>query len=560
MPVESGGERGILRRMVALLIDNPLLLLFLVAGIGFLLGRIRIKGASLGIAAVLFVGLAFGALDPKIHLPDIVYQLGLLMFIYTVGLSGGADFVQSLRRRGARDMLLVAGVLAFAALMCIVLARALGFTPELAAGLFAGSLTNTPALAGVIETINSRAPDAQAVALPVVGYSVAYPVGVIGMIAAVFVLRRLFRVSPHSEAARLKAFGVKTESVRVETIRVMQAPATQLTIAEMGAQQHWDVVFGRIKREDRMMLADGDLQLALGDLVTVVGDSEAIRQAVDFIGAPTKEHLELERSEFDFRRIFVSNVNIVGRKLSDLHLRERHGALITRVRRGDHDLAAHGDTVLQLGDRVRVLTLRERMDSVNQFFGDSYRHSAEVDVLALSLGIALGLLAGLIPIPLPGGLTFKLGIAGGPLIVALILGALQRTGPVVWTIPFSANLTLRQAGLVMFLAGIGTQAGYAFISTLQQGSGLQMLLAGAIITCVTAVLAIVVAYRAFKMPFGLVAGLLSGLQTQPALLGFAIEQEGNDVPNTGYAGVFPVAMISKIVLAQVVLAVLTALR
>lgn len=546
--------------MVALLIANPLLLLFLVAGTGYLIGRIRIKGASLGIAAVLFVGLAFGALDPKMRLPDIVYQLGLLMFVYTVGLSGGADFVQSLRRRGARDMLLVIAVLVFAAILCIGLARALGFAPELAAGLYAGSLTNTPALAGVIEAVNSRAPDPQIAALPVVGYSVAYPIGVIGMIVALFILRRIFGVSPLNEKARLKIFGVKTESVHVETIRVTQPAATQMSIAEMGAQQHWDVVFGRVKREDHMMLADGDLTLCMGDLVTVVGDNDAIRQAVGFIGAPAKEHLELERSEFDFRRVFVSNPKIVGRKLSDLHLREHYGALITRVRRGDHDLAAHGDTILQLGDRVRVLALRERLESVSQFFGDSYRHIAEVDVLALSLGIALGLLVGLIPIPLPGGVTFKLGIAGGPLIVALILGALQRTGPIVWTTPYSANLTLRQAGLVLFLAGIGTQAGYAFVSTLRQGGGVQMLLAGAAITCITAVLAIVIAYRVFKMPYGLVAGLLSGLQTQPALLGFAIEQEGNDVPNAGYAGVFPVAMISKIILAQVVLAVLSVMR
>ncbi len=546
--------------MVSLLIANPLLLLFLVAGIGYLIGRIRIKGASLGIAAVLFVGLAFGALDPKMRLPDIVYQLGLLIFVYTVGLSGGADFVQSLRRRGARDMLLVIAMLVFAALLCIAIALAFGFTPELAAGLYAGSLTNTPALAGVIEAVNNRTPSPEAAALPVVGYSIAYPIGVIGMILALFVLRRIFRVLPDDETQRLKIFGVKTESVHVETICVTQLAATQMTIADMGAAHHWDVVFGRVKRDDHMMLADGDLTLAMGDLVTVVGDSDAIHQAVSFIGEAVKEHLELERSEFDFRRVFVSNPDIVGRRLSDLHLRERYGALITRVRRGDHDLAAHGDTRLQLGDRVRVLTLRDRMESVSQFFGDSYRHLAEVDVLSLSLGIALGLVIGLIPIPLPGGLTFKLGIAGGPLIVALVLGAIQRTGPIVWNIPYSANLTLRQAGLVMFLAGIGTQAGYAFVSTLGEGSGLMLLIAGALITCVTAVLAILIAYRALKMPYGLVAGLLSGLQTQPALLGFAIEQEGNDVPNAGYTAVFPVAMISKIILAQAVLAILTAMQ
>ncbi len=543
--------------MISLLVANPLLLLFLVAGIGFLIGRIRVKGASLGIAAVLFVGLAFGALDPAIRLPDIVYQLGLLIFVYTIGLSGGADFVQTLRQRGMRDMVLVVVMLVFASVLAVILSWLFGLRPELAAGLYAGSLTNTPALAGVIETVKANLGlDSAMVALPTVGYSVGYPVGVVGMIGVLIVCRRLFHVAQPEESKRLKAYGVKTESVHNQTVRVTQSQATLVTIAELGRARGFEVVFGRLKRGDTMMLTDATTPLQLNDLVVLVGDTEGLSKATQCIGEPIDLHLEQERSEFDFRRIFVSNAAAVGKSLRELNLHARYGALVTRVRRGDFDLLPGADTVLQLGDRVRVLAHRDQLEQVSRFLGDSYRAISEVDVLVLSLGIALGLLIGLIPIPLPGGTSFKLGIAGGPLIVALVLGALQRTGPVVWTIPYSANLTLRQAGLVLFLAGIGTQAGYAFFHTMRTGGAVELLLSATIITCATGLLTLCIAYWIFKMPFGLAAGLVAGLQTQPAVLGFGIEQSQNDVPSTGYTAAFPVAMVTKIVLAQAVLSVL----
>ena len=543
--------------MIQLLIANPLLLLFTVAGIGYLIGRIKIKGASLGVAAVLFVGLAFGALDPKMRLPDIVYQLGLLLFVYTVGLSGGADFVHSLRQRGARDVIFITLMLAFALLIALAAGRFFGFPAPLAAGLYVGGLTNTPALASVLESVALSHPgDAQVAALPVVGYSLGYPIGVLGMIAVLFIMRRALGVSPEEEARRLKAFGVKTESARGETLLVTRPAATGRSISELYRANDWDVVFGRVKRADHLALVQANTRLEIGDLVTVVGDRAAIDAVAAVLGQRAQEHIEFERSDLDFRRIFVSNPAVAGRRLSDLAVRNTFDAIITRIRRGDLDLTPHGDTVLQLGDRVRVVASRDRMPAIARYFGDSYRSLSEIDVLTFSLGIAIGLLIGLIPIPLPGGATFRLGIAGGPLLVALALGALQRTGPVVWTIPYSANLTLRQFGLVLFLAGIGTQAGFAFVSTLRQGGALPMLLTAAAITCCTGLLTVFLAYRAFKMPFGLASGLVAGLQTQPAVLGFALDQEHNDVPNTAYASAFPVAMIVKIVLAQVILIVL----
>jgi putative transport protein len=233
---------------------------------------------------------------------------------------------------------------------------------------------------------------------------------------------------------------------------------------------------------------------------------------------------------------------------------ERFGATVTRVRRGDSDLLAHGDTVLALGDRVRVVTDPAHMESVSDFFGDSYRALSEVNILTLSLGLALGLLVGLIPIPLPGGVRLSLGYAGGPLLVALILGTLERTGPLVWTLPYSANLTLRQIGLILFLAGIGTRAGSSFLTTFTQGNGLELLLAGALTTCTIVLATLWIGYKLLHIPMSILVGMTAGLQTHPALLSFAAEQTGNDAPTLGYAAVYPVAIIAKIIIAQLLLA------
>ncbi|HET7377921.1 MAG TPA: TrkA C-terminal domain-containing protein, partial [Anaerolineae bacterium] len=276
-------------------------------------------------------------------------------------------------------------------------------------------------------------------------------------------------------------------------------------------------------------------------------------QVTEFLGEQSDAQLDLDRTQLDFRRVFVSNQKIVGHRLRDLNLPQQFGAVLTRVRRGDVEFVPNGDTVLELGDRVRILTRRENMDAVVAFLGDSYRAVSEIDILSFSLGLALGLLVGLIPIPLPGGVTFKLGFAGGPLIVALILGARERTGPLVWSLPYSANMTLRQIGLVMFLAGIGTRSGYAFVTTFMQGGGLAIFIAGAIITCVAALSMLWIGYRLLKIPMSVLIGMLAGLQTQPAVLGFAIEQADNDLPNIGYATVYPIATIGKIVLAQLLL-------
>jgi putative transport protein len=545
--------------MIQLLLDNPLLLLFIVAALGYVLGKIKIRGGSLGVAAVLFVGLAFGALHPNLKLPEIVYLLGLVLFVYTVGLSSGPGFFASFRRKGWRDNLLVVGVLIFAVLLAIAAHNFLHLEPAQTAGVFAGSLTNTPALASVLDYVKTHASQPELdhlLAEPVIAYSLTYPMGVVGMILAIYFLQRLWKTNYANEAANLRELGATHVKLQNRTVRVTRPEATREPIHELVSKHQWEVIFGRMKRNGQLSLAIGETYFQIGDLVSVVGTREDLDRVTALLGEASDERLELDRSQLDFRRIFVSNRKLAGQRLRDLDLPQQYGAIVTRVRRGDIEFLPHGDTVLELGDRIRVLTRRDRMDTVSAFFGDSYRAVSEIDVLTFGLGLALGLLIGLVPIPFPGGVVIKLGLAGGPLLAAMILGTLGRTGPLVWSLSYSANLTLRQVGLILFLAGVGTRAGYAFVTTFTEGSGIWIFIAGAMITCAVALTTLWIGHRLLKIPMSLLIGMLAGLQTQPAVLGFALEQTGNELPNIGYATVYPIATISKIIFAQLLLTIL----
>ncbi len=538
--------------VIAILRENPLLLLFMVAAIGFPLGRVKIGGASLGVAAVLFVGLAFGALDPELKLPEVVYQMGLVLFVYTLGLSSGAIFFASLGRKGLRYNLLVVIGLVLAALLAAGSRRLFGLTAPTTAGMYAGSLTNTPALASVVEHIKAAGFTEPMLSEPVVAYSLTYPVSVLGMILVVYAFQRAWKIDYSAEARRMPDAGSAGEPIQSRTLCITRDFG--MTVAELMNRYHWSVVFGRIRSEGKTALVTGKTVMREGDLVSLIGTEDALDEAARELGdTHCGERLDFDISQYDKRRIFVSGPQAVGRRLRDLDIVGRYGALVTRIRRGDLELLPHGQVVLMPGDQVRVVAPHEQFGKLTRLFGDSYRGVSEIDILTFSLGLAVGLLIGLIPIPLPGGVTLRLGIAGGPLIAALVFGALGRTGPLVWALPYGANLSLRQIGLIFFLAGIGTRSGYAFITTLTQGTGLWVLAAGALITVLSGAFTLLIGYRLLKIPFGMLIGILAGLQTQPALLGFALEQTQDELPNTGYATIYPIAMIAKILLAQALL-------
>jgi len=536
--------------LVQILTQFPILTLFLVIGLGYLAGEVSFWEFRFGVAGVLFVGLAVGALDPRVALPEVVPSLGLIIFVYAVGIHSAPALRDAFRRRGWRDNLLAVGALFFGALLALAVSWTLALSSARAAGLFCGALTNTPALAAAREQVReaalARGLSAERSRVeadePVVAYSIAYPVGVMGVLLCFQLLRRIWKppTRPAEEAPEIlvRDFAVKNPGVVGRTVgevlRVHKDPG---------------FVISRVRHAGRTDIASSDTRLAEGDILAVVGDEEALERAEQIFGEPSDARIEEDRTELDYRRVFVSSKEVVGKRIRDLDLPNRLHATITRLRRGDVDVVPTPDTRLELGDRIRVLTRRSNFPAVADFFGDSIRGTAETDFGSVAIGMVLGVLVGTMPIPLPGGATVRLGLAGGPLLAALVLGNLERSGRISWVIPISANLTLRQIGLLLFLAGVGTRAGYELARTLSSSAG-PLLAGGALITFGVTLGTMTFGYKVLKIPYESLMGLVSGIQTQPACLAYASNQTRSEAPSVAYAAVYPAATILKIILAQ----------
>ena len=531
--------------------ESPLLLLFTVIAIGYGVGEIKVRGFKLGVAAVLFVGLGFGALSPELTVPQFIIFLGLAIFVYTVGLSSAPAFFASFRRHGFKDVYFALFTVLLSAAMAFGIGKWLGFDASLTGGLYAGASTNTPALAGLLDAIQKGA-DAGAVEAfskeAVVGYSLAYPMGVLGVMFALFLLQRILKISYPSEAKELAKDYPLGEELTSRTFRVEHPDIIGKSLREFRRGRELKIAFGRIQHDGRTTLSSWETIPERDDLLVLVGTEEAIAETAASIGPVAEGQLTHDRSTFDVRRLFISNDDIAGKTIASLNLQENFNVLITRVQRGDMDLLASGQTTLELGDRVLLVAHRDEVPALIKVFGNSYEALSKVNLLSFGLGITLGLLLGMINITLPGGYSFSLGFAGGPLIVALILGQLRRTGPIVWTLPYGANLTLRQVGLIFLLAGIGIRSGQTFYQTLQTELGYQVFLAGGVIATLSTIATLLIGYRVLRIPFSFLGGMVG---SQPAVLDFAIEQAGNKYPTIGYTRMLPVVLIGKILAVQI---------
>ncbi len=544
--------------IIQFLAANPLVLMFIVIGGGFLLGNISVAGFSLGPAAVLFTGILLGAIDPRLKVPDLFYVLGLILFVYTIGLQSGPTFFSSFGRRALRANLLAGGVIGLAAGI-VILGRSLGmFNGALAAGVFAGSLTNTPALAASIESVKHALASNSGVAhpdallsAPVIGYSVTYPFGVIGVLLGFYLFGRGSAKMADSSSTE-ETDDANASRVLARTYVAVNSGALSVPVSDLlSRSENQGILLSRIRRGETTTLVYGDTVLERGDFVVVVATADGHDRALALFGKESAREIQYESAELDFRRIEVSDGKVVGRRIADLQLQDLLDATITRIRRGDTDFVPSGNTVLERGDRVRVLTWKGNVERLCRFFGDSVKTASEADFLSVSIGLLLGILIGMIPVPLPGGSTFTLGFAGGPLIVGLVLGWIRRSGPVVWGMPYGVNLSLRQFGLVLFLGGIGLRAGDGFIRTIMHG-GWELIVVGGVVTMTVTVTVLLVGVRVLGLSFPAAMGLMSGIQTQPACLAYAGERSSSNAPNVWYASVYPLSMIVKIIIAQVI--------
>lgn len=538
-----------MQEVARLLAGSELLLLFATVLAGLLLGRISLGGLKLGIAGVLFAGLGLSLAASRygieLRLAPELKEVGLVLFVYSVGLTSAPGFFTAFQKTGVSYNLAMLAALAAAAGTVAIAAHVFDLGPGISAGLFAGALTNTPALAAASDHLAGTVHELE----PVLAYSITYPFGVVGGLLSFrlywsLTARKLAGKSHHEKVVA---------PIESAVCRVENEPAMGHAIGELKVRDALGVVISRVQRGEETTVPTKYTLLTKGDVLTIVGEADAVARAIEFFGSRMDEVLPPGERQVDMRRILVSRRKFAGRTLAQLHLAERFHAQATRLRRADVDLVPTGDTRLQVGDRLRIVAPRENMKAIAAYFGDSERELATVDFVALALGIALGLLVAKIPFPL-FGTTLSLGIAGGPLLVALLLGYVGRAGPLTFSIPYETNAALRELGILLFLAGVGVTAGGS-LANVALGEALVVFGVGALVTLSAAIVSLL-GLRAFAKADDISAiGATSGLQTQPANLAAAYELVGRrEEIYVAYAITYPVAMIGKILIAQLLAA------
>ena len=529
----------------------PLIILFLVIAIGSGIGSLNFKGSKLGVAAVLFCGLVLGRFIPEVRVPETIIWLGLIIFIYSIGLVSGASFFYSFRAKGFRNILFILVMLAFTAGLAIFFAYLFDLDKTTLAGLYAGSTTNTSSLAALLDLIsqNSSGTNQQLLDQAVTGFSITYPMGIFGVMIAIFLVEKMIKIDYRAEEKALKAAYGLHDAIKRIKVKVTRPEIQNKTIRDFKLSHKLNVVFGRYSRQGDISLPNYDTVFKQDDVFILIGSEDALKKCVELLGEETHITLPIEGSSFVNKRVFVSNPKIVGVSLASLNLYEKYSILVSRIRRGDIDLLATGDAILEMGDRIRFVIRRDQVEAIQDFFGDSYDRVSKINLATFGIGICVGLILGTISIPLPGEIYIKLGFAGGPLLVALVLGALHKTGPILWTIPYSTNLTIRQLGLILMLAGIGINSGDAFFATIGSIEGFKIFSTGCLVVFISAVMTLLVGYKLLKIPFSMLLGMVAN---QPAILDFGIEKTQNKLPNIGFALMLPIAIITKIIFTQLI--------
>jgi len=520
----------------ALLEQSPLMALFLAIAVGYALGEINLKGFSLGVGAVLFVGLGIGAFAPKSVPPALVGSLGLVMFLYGIGIQYGKQFFAGLAGSAGRKYNLLAFIGILAALGVAWLAMSvLHIRTAYVAGLFSGAMTNTPALQAAIELAKSND--------PAVGYSVAYPFGIIVSILGIYLAALVMK--PRIEAPP------KTTLELVELIvRNPEVIGKRLEEVENMLPAKIEVVV--VRRQHMNRIASPDLVLEAGDSVLVVGDKpESVNTAKELLGEAGTQTLLHDRENFEYIRVYASKRNIVGARLSDMKMPDAP-CRIMNIRRGDAHIVPEPDLILEFGDLIGVLAELKHAPEIRAHFGDSIKGTTEFSYISIGIGMVLGVILGLIPIPVPGLGKVTLGIAAGPLIMSLILGKLGRTGGLVWTMPVTANITLRNFGLTVFLAQVGISSGNSLMASIGD-VGIVFLCTAALMILVTVLTIILIGHKIMKIPFDDLLGVIAGAVGNPAILAYAVKTVPTDRPEIDYAMIFPGAMILKVIIVQLMM-------
>lgn len=532
-------------------------LLSLVSVIGLWLGHIKIRGVSLGIGGVLFGGIIvshtmtqFGvSLDP--HTLHFIQEFGLILFVYTIGIQVGPAFFSSLRHSGLKLNGFAFLIVLLSGLLVIILHKLFDIPLPAILGVFSGAVTNTPSLGAGQQILAELGADTTVMGM---GYAIAYPFGIVGILLSMWLIRIIFKISIDREAEEYES---QTNSGKATlstlNVRITNPNLNGLRLDELPDFELHDVAYSRLKRGEELIVPHTDTTIQMGDVLHLVGENSILQKMRLILGEVADVSLSTKGTLYRSERAVVTNEKVFGKKIRQLMLKGKYEVVISRISRAGVELVANGDMTLQFGDILTLVGRKEDIDTVMTVIGNAQQKLQQVQMLPIFIGIGLGVLLGSIPIYLPGfPVALKLGLAGGPLVVALILSRIGSIGKIYWFMPPSANLALREIGIVLFLAVVGWKAGGNFLNTLLSQDGMVWIAAGAVITAVPLLIVGVIARMYTKLNYLTLCGLLAGSMTDPPALAFANAlKENNGAAALSYATVYPLVMFCRIILPQI---------
>jgi len=539
--------------MIKFFTENAIFVLFLLLFVGTILGSIKIKGISLGTSAVLLAALVFGNFG--FTLPKELTDLGLTLFVYAVGLQAGPGFIKSFKLQG--KALVVTSIVAVTAGwgLVILLSQLLHIPHDIAAGLFAGSLTNTPALAagmGLAPKLHWSLSNLSA------GYGIAYPFSVVSVILTIQLLPRLFKANLKKEEAAIHALEKENSESLVRKHFIIENPnCFNKTLKEINVHDRATVTVSRVFHNHEFSVATATSVLQKNDIITVIGTTEDIEKIGVIFGKEVD--INLDDSQIASDDITVFATSLVGKKLKELKLWKNYAVSITRIHRQDYEFTPLGSYELEYGDIIRVVGLRHDVEQFGKFASSSDHKTHETDLLTFLFGLVLGAGFGIIPFTIPNGPTITIGMAAGAFIVSLIIGHFRKIGPYRLYVPQAASNIARELGLMIFLASAGSSAGSKFVPVFQK-YGISLVVAGGLITLITIIISVVIMRLVFKFNYFSVTGGLSGIMTNPPALAAAKQQTTLDTPVIAYATIYPFVMILKIALIQILMLIMQNLR
>jgi putative transport protein len=536
-------------------IAHTLLVISLVISTGLALGQIHLFKIKLGIAGVLFSGLIFGhfgiSIDP--HIMHFLREFGLILFVYAIGLQVGPGFVNSFLENGIKLNLLAAGIVISGAIIAVLVSHIGHIEIPVAVGLFSGATTNTPSLAAAQEILSGQsAVDDEILKQPGLGYAVAYPFGIIGIILTMLLTRLLFKISIDNEAHRFaEQQKQKAHHPVCIDLKIENPNLNGMSLGQIPFFEEMDVVVTRILHEGQVALANNDTQLQCGDSIRLVGEKHKLDELKLLIGQESEYNLQDISSNLYSKRFVVTNKEAVGKSVRTL--KTFYGVTISRVHRPEVEFTPNSSFIIQFGDELQVVGSNDSLQQIQDVLGNSLEKLNHPQIVPIFIGITLGVILGSWPFYLPGiPSALKLGLAGGPLIIAIILSHIGNWGTMTWHLPKSSNIILKDIGIVLFLACVGLHSGDQFFTTLIEGDGLYWMACAVLITLLPLLCVAIIARWFLNINYLSICGLLAGSMTDPPALAFANDFSPSPAVSIAYATVYPLVMILRIICAQLI--------